>query len=41
MDKRDDNGNCLPMWRLRGRESVTRDYAAHGHKQTCEVERVP
>lgn len=39
----DDNGNRLPMWYFREREAaeaVARDYAARGHKQTYEVERV-
>jgi len=39
----DDNGNRVPMWYFRERvqaEVVARDYAARGHKQTYEVERV-
>ncbi len=39
----DDNGNRLPMWYFREREAaeaVARDYAARGHRQTYEVERV-
>lgn len=39
----DDNGNRVPMWYFREREqaeAVARDYAARGHKQTYEVERV-
>jgi len=41
--RRDDNGNRSPMWYFRERdaaEAVARDYAARGHKQTYEVERV-
>lgn len=39
----DDNGNRAPMWYFSEREQaevVARDYAARGHKQTYEVERV-
>jgi hypothetical protein len=39
----DDNGNRAPMWyfRERGRaEAVANDYAARGHRQSYEVERV-
>ncbi len=38
--REDDNGNRLPMWYFRERETaeaVARDYAARGHKQTYEV----
>ena len=41
--RRDDNGNRAPMWYFREREqaeTVARDYAARGHRQTYEVERV-
>lgn len=41
--RRDDNGNRVPMWYFREREqaeAVARDYAARGHRQTYEVERV-
>lgn len=37
------NGSAVPMWYLRERavaEVVARDYAARGHKQSYEVERV-
>jgi hypothetical protein len=39
----DDNGNRAPMWyfRERGRaEAVAKGYAARGHRQSYEVERV-
>lgn len=39
----DDNGNRAPMWFFRERElaeAVARDYAARGHKQSYEVQRV-
>lgn len=41
--RRDDNGNRVPMWYFHERQQadvVARDYAARGHKQTYEVERV-